>query len=61
MIKRKNYGITHLCESGQGKFISDMADFGAAVRSHGFHTQPLFKVYITNITNNNNNILRAGK
>ena len=36
MIERKNYGITPLCESGKGKFISG----AAAQRGHGFHTQP---------------------
>ena len=25
MIERKNYGITRLCESGKGKFISGAA------------------------------------
>ena len=32
MIERNNYGITHLCESGKGKFISGAADFGAAAQ-----------------------------
>ena len=41
MIERKKYGITPLCESGKGKFISGEADFGAAARpGHGFHTRP---------------------
>ena len=35
------YGITPLCESGEGKFISGAADFGtAARRGNGFHTRP---------------------
>ena len=43
MIERKNHGITPLCESGKGKFISGAADFGAAARrGHGFHTRPFF-------------------
>ena len=42
MIERKKNGITDLCESGKGKYISGAADFGAAAqRSHGFHTRPL--------------------
>ena len=41
MIERKKYGITPLCESGKGKFISGAADFGAAARrGHIFHTRP---------------------
>ena len=41
MIERKNYGITPLCESGKGKFISGAEDFGAAARrGHAFHTRP---------------------
>ena len=31
MIERKKYGITPLCESGKGKFISGAADFGAVM------------------------------
>ena len=39
--RTKKYGITPLCESGKGKFISGAADFGAAARrGHGFHTRP---------------------
>ena len=39
MIKRKNYGITPLCDLGKGKIISGAPDFGmSARRSHGFHT-----------------------
>ena len=30
MKERKNYGITHLCDSRKGKFISGVADFAAA-------------------------------
>ena len=45
MIERKKYGITPLCESGKGKFISGAADFGAvARRGHGFHTNPIFEI-----------------
>ena len=32
--RAKNYGISHLCESGKGKFISGAADFGVVAR-HG--------------------------
>ena len=43
MIERKKYGITPLCESGKGKFIS-----GAAARHcHGFHTRPYIVKYPT--------------
>ena len=32
MIEQKNYGISNLCESGKGKFISGAADFGAVAQ-----------------------------
>ena len=49
-VERKKYGITPLCESGKGKFISGAADFGtAAWRGHGFHTQPSSAFNFTSI------------
>ena len=46
MTERKKYGITHLCESGKGKFISGAAYFGAAARrGHGFHTRPNYSLF----------------
>ena len=46
MTERKKYGITHLCESGKGKFISGVAYFGAAARrGHGFHTRPNYSPF----------------
>ena len=41
MIEQTKYGITPLSASGKEKYISDVADFGAAARrGHSFHTQP---------------------
>ena len=42
MIERKNYGLTPLCESGKGKFISGAADFG-------LHTRQQLLVFFTTI------------